>query len=141
MGVNREGTIAQVDRQRQVFVHPVLLKRLTNAGKYAVADSTIHLQVRHQTSQVAEQIVLRLSNVGAAILPDELPFIFDKFRRGHGVTQQAIPGTGLGLALVKSLVAHLRGAIEATSEPRSNDLWDTCLTLTLPERISSEAEA
>lgn len=115
----------------------ILLELLTNAGKYAAPDSTIDLQVR----QSDDSLILRLANLGTAIAPDELPFIFDKFRRGSGITQQAIPGTGLGLALVKSLVSHLKGAIEATSAPHAGDLWRTCLMLTLPEKISSEGEA
>jgi len=39
------------------------------------------------------------------------------------------------------LVSHLKGTIAATSEPQPNDLWRTCLTLTLPKNISSEEEA
>ncbi|MBD2093061.1 GAF domain-containing sensor histidine kinase [Microcoleus sp. FACHB-1515] len=115
----------------------ILLELLTNAGKYAAPDSTIDLQVR----QSDDAVTLQLANLGAAIVPEELPFIFDKFRRGSGITQQAIPGTGLGLALVKSLVSHLKGAIAATSEPQSNGLWRTCLTLTLPKKITREGEA
>ena len=121
-------------------LHRILLELLTNAGKYAVANSTVHLQVHHQVVDSANHIVLRLSNLGAAILPEELPYIFDKFRRGRGMTEQAIPGTGLGLALVKSLVFYLKGAIEATSEPKTNGLWETCFCLTLPETITPAAE-
>ncbi|NJL22467.1 MAG: HAMP domain-containing histidine kinase [Leptolyngbyaceae cyanobacterium SM1_3_5] len=115
----------------------ILLELLTNAGKYAAPNSTIDLQVR----QSDDAVTLQLANLGTAIAPEELPFIFDKFRRGSGITQQAIPGTGLGLALVKSLVSHLNGAIEATSEPQSDGLWRTCLTLTLPKKITRKGEA
>jgi len=60
--------------------------------------------------------------------------IFDKFRRGQGVTQQAIQGTGLGLALVKCLVQHLNGTIDVSSSPYDHSSsCETCFTLTPPQ--------
>jgi signal transduction histidine kinase len=111
----------------------VLLELLTNAKKYAEPDSTIELKLVHDVNPPHSQAVLSLQNVGDGILPEELPHIFDKFRRGQGITKRAIQGTGLGLALVKGLVDHLNGAIAATSKPVSSDSWETCFTLTLPQ--------
>lgn len=113
--------------------HRILLELLTNAGKYADPNSTVSLQVSVQSGQ---QIRLALSNVGSAISEEELPHIFDKFRRCQGMTQNAVPGTGLGLALVKSLVQHLNGTIEATSitTPDSQS-YETCFTVTLPQNL------
>ncbi len=111
----------------------VLLELLTNAQKYAEPDSTVELKLVHDVNPPHSQAVLSLRNVGDGILPEELPHIFDKFRRGQGITKRAIQGTGLGLALVKGLVDHLNGAIAATSKPVSSDSWETCFTLTLPQ--------
>lgn len=111
----------------------ILLELLTNAGKYADPNSTVYLQV---TVQPGQQIKLALSNVGSAISEEELPHIFDKFRRCQGMTQNAVPGTGLGLALVKSLVQHLNGTIEATSvETPDSQSYETCFTVTLPQNL------
>jgi signal transduction histidine kinase len=111
----------------------VLLELLTNAGKYAEPGSTVELKLVHEANPPHSQVVLSLRNVGDGILPEELPHIFEKFRRGQGITKRAIQGTGLGLALVKGLVDHLNGAIAATSQPISADTWQTCFTLTLPQ--------
>src|SRR6478672_2908156 len=112
----------------------ILQELLTNAGKYSEPNTTVHLQVTYQVQQPVEQIVLTLANQGSGISPAELTYIFDKFRRGQGVTQKAIQGTGLGLALVKSLVQHLNGTIEASSCPTDNtQSCETCFTLTLPQ--------
>ena len=111
----------------------VLLELLTNAKKYAEPDSTVELKLVHDVNPPHSQAVLSLQNVGDGILPEELPHIFDKFRRGQGITKRAIQGTGLGLALVKGLVDHLNGAIAATSKPAGSDSWETCFTLTLPQ--------
>jgi len=111
----------------------VLLELLTNAGKYSAAGSAVILKV----SEAGDCIVLSLSNFGRAISAADLPHIFDKFRRGTGITDQAIAGTGLGLALVKCLVEHLNGTIEVSSSPvessEAGDLWRTSFTLTLPK--------
>jgi signal transduction histidine kinase len=112
----------------------ILTELLTNAGKYATPGTTIHLQVSYQIEDQVGKVVLQLSNHGSGITDEEMPYIFDKFRRGQGVTQQAIPGTGLGLALVKGLVEHLNGTITASSIPlESGSSWETCFTLTLPQ--------
>ncbi|WP_416673339.1 GAF domain-containing sensor histidine kinase [Egbenema bharatensis] len=112
----------------------ILMELLTNARKYADSDSVIQLQVSYDPTQPMNQVVIALRNIGAGILPDELPYIFDKFRRGRGVTQQAIQGTGLGLALVKRLVEYLGGTIGASSQPlEQSSSWQTCFTVTLPQ--------
>ncbi|MEO0834756.1 MAG: ATP-binding protein, partial [Cyanobacteria bacterium J06642_3] len=99
----------------------VLHELLANAGKYSDSDTTIELSVSSEGDPKSENILISVANVGAGILPEELPYIFDKFRRGQGVTDRAVPGTGLGLTLVQYLVEHLSGTIEVTSEPLEDD--------------------
>lgn len=116
----------------------ILQELLTNAGKYSDPETTVFLRARYQSEQNIPQIVITLTNTGAGISPEELPHIFDKFRRGSGVTQQAIAGTGLGLALVKCLVQHLNGTITVTSYPLGHTpAWETCFTLTLPQQFDN----
>jgi signal transduction histidine kinase len=116
----------------------ILDELLTNAGKYSAPQTTVHLKIAHQVEQQTPQIVLSVCNIGAGISPADQVQIFDKFRRGQGVTQQAIAGTGLGLALVKSLIQHLNGTISVSSCPssESGEVWETCFTLTLPQLSS-----
>lgn len=116
----------------------ILQELLTNAGKYSDPETTVFLRASYQPDRNIPQIVLSLTNTGAGISPEELPHIFDKFRRGAGVTQQAIAGTGLGLALVKCLVQHLNGTITVTSHPLGHTpAWETCFTLTLPQQFDN----
>lgn len=111
----------------------ILQELLTNAGKYSDPDTTIILKATHSGDSQNKQVVFTLTNFGPGISPEDVTQIFDKFRRGKGVTQQAIQGTGLGLALVKSLVQHLNGAIAVSSNPTSHPAWETRFTLTLPQ--------
>ncbi|PPT04875.1 two-component sensor histidine kinase [Geitlerinema sp. FC II] len=115
----------------------VLDELLTNAGKYALCDTQVVCRVSHEASgRNSGEIRFSLSNVGLAIAPEDLPHVFEKFRRGRGVTEQAIAGTGLGLALVDNLVKLLQGTIEISSTPlddRDGNL--TCVTVALPQAI------
>jgi len=110
----------------------ILLELLSNARKYSEPGSTVELKLVCESH--SRQVILSLRNLGDGIAPEVLPYIFDKFRRGDGVTQRAIQGTGLGLALVKGLVEHLNGTIAVTSQPHAaSSVWETCFTLTLPQ--------
>lgn len=113
----------------------ILNELLLNAGKYSDADTTIELTAQSQMTLKGKDIVIAIANYGAGIAPEELPHIFDKFRRGKGVTDRAVPGTGLGLALVQYLVEHLNGTIEVTSEPLESDssIYLTTFVLKLPQ--------
>ncbi len=93
----------------------VLLELLTNAGKYS--DPSTHVTMAF--CRAGKQLSIEVSNLGSGIAASELPHIFEKFRRCQGMTDNAVPGTGLGLALVKSLVQHLGGSITAQSHPVS----------------------
>lgn len=111
----------------------ILQELLTNAGKYSDPDTNVVLRVTKQIHQQIHQTVITLTNIGSGISSEEANYIFDKFRRGQGVTQNAIQGTGLGLALVKCLVQHLNGTIDVASSAISNSSsYETCFTLTLP---------
>lgn len=111
---------------------------LTNAGKFSNPGTKVVLKVAYQAERELARIVLTLTNIGSGISPEDIDHIFDKFRRGQGVTQQAIQGTGLGLALVKCLVQQLNGNIYATSDRlKDSSAYETCFTLTLPQSFSS----
>ena len=118
----------------------ILAELLTNAGKYSYPDTTVVLRVEKTT----EEISFRVTNEGEGIPPEEQELIFEKFHRAQTALQKAIPGTGLGLALVKPLVKHLRGKINVVSSPnpptaRDNSTidrpqgWITCFTVKLPQ--------
>ena len=113
----------------------VLRELLGNARKYSAPQTAVTLALADHRAQNG-RVTLQISNLGAAIEADELPHIFDKFRRGRHATSDGIAGTGTGLALVRGLVAQLGGTIRVSSHPSDADpsdatLWQTCFTLEL----------
>lgn len=112
----------------------ILNELLLNAGKYAEPDTKVSLSATSRLTLQGKEIEISIGNEGAGIAKEELPYIFDKFRRGKGVTDRAVPGTGLGLALVKYLVEHLNGSIDVTSEAIENsEVFRTTFTVKLPQ--------
>ena len=53
------------------------------------------------------------SNYGEGIAPEDLPTIFDRFKKG----QSSRSGLGLGLAIAQALTTSLGGTISAASIP------------------------
>ncbi|BAY38944.1 GAF sensor signal transduction histidine kinase [Nostoc sp. NIES-2111] len=110
----------------------ILQELLNNAYTYSDRDTIIHLHASHQVDQLVDQVMIKVTNIGRGISEEEATYIFDRFRRGRG--GRWTPGTGLGLALVKSLVQHLNGAIAVESNPiPDSQLSEICFTLTLPQ--------
>lgn len=109
------------------LVTRVVQELLTNAGKYAHPQTLVEIQGDRDDQWLELQFI----NRGREITPDEQDYIFEKFRRGAGVTQQAIAGTGLGLALVKSLTQLLGGIITVASTG-TTPAAEVCFNLRLP---------
>jgi signal transduction histidine kinase len=111
----------------------ILEELLMNAGKFAIPKTPIEVWVTGNDTDLK----LEIANLSKPIPDQDLDHLFEKFRRGNGATKQAISGTGLGLALVKSLVEHLQGTIEATSEPIDETIAKTSFKITIPTILES----
>ena len=109
----------------------ILQELMTNTCKYSEHDSCVELKVYQIREAQADKIQIQVINVGRGISEEEAKFIFDKFRRGRG---RWTPGAGLGLALVKSLIQHLKGEITVESTSiEDSELSKICFTLTFPQ--------
>lgn len=87
----------------------VLTNLLSNAFKYSSADSTVSFVVATD----AEGVRFEVTDEGIGIPEDELERLFEAFHRCSNAS--AIPGTGLGLAVVKKSVDVHHGTIEVES--------------------------
>lgn len=61
------------------------------------------------------KIRIRISDTGIGIPPDDLRNLFTRFYRATNAIQNEIPGTGIGLFLVKSIVEGMGGSISVES--------------------------
>ncbi|MBD2230197.1 sensor histidine kinase [Phormidium tenue] len=106
----------------------VLKELVNNARKYSTPKTVVTFALADNQAQNG-RVTLQVSNLGQAIEADDLPHIFDKFRRGASATKEGIAGTGTGLALARGLVEQLGGTIKVSSQPVNDQLWQTCFTL------------
>ena len=97
------------DRTRLV---QVISNILNNAAKYTPSGGRIALRVSSDSGEA----VIAVSDNGQGIEPQVLPYIFDLFTQAERTPDRSQGGLGIGLALVKSLVALHGGRVAAFSE-------------------------
>ena len=90
----------------------ILVNLVNNAVKFT-KEGSVHVKL----SLINEQEWgLAITDTGMGIPKDELPNIFDSFRQVEGTTTREHGGFGLGLSIVKQLVALMGGNISVDSE-------------------------
>jgi signal transduction histidine kinase len=98
--------IGSWDRLR---IDQVLTNLLTNAKKYG-RGAPIAIEL----TATAEKAILKVSDHGIGIAPDQLDAVFDKYVRTSG--RRTITGLGLGLWIVRRIVDRCRGSIDVESQ-------------------------
>ncbi|RLC99352.1 MAG: hypothetical protein DRI65_17305 [Chloroflexota bacterium] len=96
---------------------------LNNAVKYNHEGGEIVIKALAKKKQV----IISVSDSGMGIPEDEQSLIFEKFYRVRSHRDQ-VPGTGLGLSVVKQIITDHGGEISLTSEVNVG----TTFTVTLP---------
>ncbi|KAI9133018.1 PAS domain-containing sensor histidine kinase [Acaryochloris sp. CCMEE 5410] len=92
----------QMDEQ---VLRSILVNILQNAIRYSPNPKPIELKLARRK----QQLTLQITDHGLGIPEADQPFLFEPFHRGRNVSN--IPGTGLGLNIVKQFVALLHGTI------------------------------
>ena len=98
---------------------------LDNALKYSPPTSTIAIRVARGDDGA---VAIAVRNTGSTIAERDRERIFERFYRGPDAVQ--VPGTGMGLAIVKQIVHAHGGALSVSS----TDGHGTEITLSLPTR-------
>mgnify|MGYP002078391664 CR=1 FL=1 len=88
-----------------------LFNLLSNAMKYSGGSRSLGIELR----QEGRRAVIRVSDSGAGIAPSEQRLIFDSFYRSRSPENDAIPGAGLGLTLVRHVMEGHQGEVTVSS--------------------------
>lgn len=97
-----------------------------NALEHAAPDTVVVVRARGESTDV----VVEISNQGAPIPADVLPFIFEPFRRAKGRERSKNGNLGLGLYIASQVVSAHGGTLEARSAEGT-----TTFSMRLPRAI------
>jgi signal transduction histidine kinase len=114
-----------------VKVRTILRNLLENAFKYT-SQGSVTLDARWDTAR--DHVEVRISDTGRGIASEELPHLFEAFRRSRDPTQQSTPGVGLGLYIVKRLADLIGGEISVESLPGVGSTFSVHFPRALAER-------
>lgn len=103
-------------------IEHALTNLLENAIKYTQDGTLIAVVVSEHDTEVR----VAVADEGLGVDPDDIPHVFDRFRRGNGV----VSGVGLGLHIVRSLIAAHKGRVWVESQPGEGATF----TFALPRR-------
>jgi signal transduction histidine kinase/DNA-binding response OmpR family regulator len=101
----------------------ILSNLLSNAFKFSPKGAKIEVKILAADKGKSIELTVEIKNFGAVIPPDNLNKIFEPFFQGDNITTRGVPGTGLGLSLVKELVKLHGGDIRATSTDAEGTLF------------------
>jgi signal transduction histidine kinase len=118
--VNPTSYLIQADENAltQVFVN-----LLGNAVKFSLSGSTINVFLKKEIDGVGISIV----DSGMGIPSEDIPLLFSRFFRGTNAIHEEIPGTGIGLYIVRSILEKHNGNIKVHSELGKGSQFDIWL--------------
>ncbi|CAN5818064.1 hypothetical protein BH18ACI4_BH18ACI4_11830 [soil metagenome] len=88
---------------------------LTNAMKYSGKSRVIDIEALTKDGKRGKEVLITIKDYGLGIGPDDLPYIFEPFRRGREAIASQLHGNGLGLTLVKRIIETHGGRLNVTS--------------------------
>ena len=129
-----------IDERR---IRQALINLLSNAIKFTPERGRVSLAVSLQQNpakitneimnEIMSEIRFAVTDTGIGISPENLQKLFQPFVQIDGALNRQNSGTGLGLALVKSIVEMHKGTVSVTSEMGVG----SCFTIALPCENSS----
>ena len=130
--VVNEDIIVDKLRMNQVF-----LNILSNAIKFTPNGGTISFCVSEKNSPIPDHAVFefRIKDTGIGMTREFQKTIFEAFTREKTSTVSGIQGTGLGMAITKSIVDMMGGTISVNSEEGQGSEF----IVTIPCRLSNKA--
>lgn len=117
LGDIKEAVLPKADGGR---IAQVIENIINNSRKYAGTDIYITTEIisdekiQGMDKTDSREYSLIISDKGPGILPEDMPFIFEKFYRGKNHGDE--PGAGLGLFIVKYVMNQMDGTVRLSNE-------------------------
>ena len=129
------GLVRQFETEGEVTVYPSDLRQVfTNLIANAIDAMPRGGELRAAISPAAGGVSVAISDTGYGIPAEHLAKIYEPF-----FTTKGERGTGIGLWVIKNILAKLGGRIEVTSSTEAGRSG-TCFTIFVPAVVRSEPE-
>jgi PAS domain S-box-containing protein len=115
----------------EVKIRQILTNLISNAIKYSSKGKIVITCKRDDP-----RLYFSVRDEGMGIPEEEREHIYERFYRGESVQRMNIPGTGLGLSVVRELLQLMNGSIVLDTEPGKG----TCFTVSIPLETVSCSE-
>ena len=95
----------------------IMLNIISNAIKYIPEGHSIHVEIHESVSENPSKVryIFSCEDTGIGMSEEYLPHIYEEFSREHTTTENKVPGTGLGLPIIKSMIELMGGSIQVES--------------------------
>lgn len=115
----------------KLSLQKVFLNLLTNAVKFTPPGGKVAFECSHDVKEDGKiYSVFKISDSGKGISKEFIPKMFEPFAQEKG-TDTGIPGIGMGLSIVKSIVDAMGGSIEVSSTEGKGTVFTVHLDLDL----------
>lgn len=111
-----------------------LINLLDNAAKYSGTAREIIVRLGRQ----ADEVTISVTDYGIGIARAEQKMIFEKFQRVSHSSARNVKGSGLGLTIVRHIVAAHRGSVTVASECGQGSTFTIHLPVSEPQRLSPD---
>ena len=101
----------------QTKLQEIMLNIISNAIKYTPEGHSIYVEVHEAVSENPSKIryIFSCEDTGIGMSEEYLPHIYEEFSREQITTENKVPGTGLGLPIIKSMIELMGGSIQVES--------------------------
>ncbi len=109
-------------------IEMLLNNLLSNAIKYNRDGGSVNIGLARHGAQAT----ITVADTGIGMSPEEVGRIFDEFARIKNEQTHNIPGSGLGLSIVKKLVQLYDGEVKVESQPQAGTAFTVILNCREP---------
>ena len=136
--IAHEHLIGDGVRLRQIF-----LNLLSNAVKYTQYGGTVQFDLAEIPCDVPDHARFRITveDNGYGMTPEFVAKIFEPFTRAENSMTNKVQGTGLGMAITKSIVDLMGGTISVQSELNKGSCFTVELTFAIDHSVERPVHA
>jgi len=131
----RPGALADVVQADAKRLRQVLLNLLSNAIKYNRAGGDVRIESMRQ----GDDVLISVTDTGRGMSQEQQRRLFEPFNR-LGVESEGIDGTGIGLAIAKSLIDRMGGSLRVHSQQGTGSVFEVRLLASSQTPTDAAAE-